>query len=95
VTCIIAAQFYEYSHREDWLYGRSQPNTKVLMLKICMALFVGVISGAWMWTSKSCAAWKNFYMKTFKKQTTVQNGSNNNMALRNQATRAFQADTEV
>ena len=92
-TCLIASHFYEYSYREDWLYGRSQPNTKVLMLKICMALFLGVISGAWIWTPKTCIAWKNFYTKIFKKQT--ENGSNNNMALRNQATRTFQADTEV
>ena len=93
LTCLIAAHFYEYSYREDWLYGRSEPNIKVLMVKICMALFLGVISGAWMWTPKTCIAWKNFYVKVFKKQT--QNGSNNNMALRNQATRTFQADTEV
>jgi frizzled protein 4 len=95
-TCIIATHFYEYSHREDWLYGRSEPNTKVFMLKICMALFVGVMSGAWMWTSKTCTVWKSFYMKKIKKQTVVQNGSNNNMASRNLATtRTFQADTEV
>ena len=94
--CIIATHFYEYSHREDWLYGRSQPNTKVFMLKICMALFVGVLCGAWMLTSKTYTTWRNFYMKKIKKQTVVQNGVNNNIALRNQATTTtFQTDTEV
>ncbi|XP_028414364.1 frizzled-4-like [Dendronephthya gigantea] len=92
-TCTIAAQFYEYSYREDWLYGRSTPNTKVLMLKICMTLFVGVISGAWIWTSKACITLKSFYVNKFRKQSAVKNNSNNNVALRNH--RTLQADTEV
>jgi hypothetical protein len=61
-----------------------------------MALFVGVLCGPWMLTSKTYTTWRNFYMKKIKKQTVVQNGVNNNIALRNQATTTtFQTDTEV
>lgn len=97
-TCIIASQFYEYSNRENWLYGRTQPNLNVLMLKICMSLFVGIISGMWMWTPKTITSWKNFYRKNFLKQSVVQNGSNNNLALRNGGTArtpAFQNESRV
>lgn len=84
-TCVIGIQFYEYSNRENWTYGRTQPNINLLMLKICMSLFVGIISGMWMWTPKTCTSWKNFYIKTFTRQSAVQNGANN-LALRNEVT---------
>lgn len=99
-TSIIASQFYEYSNRENWLYGRTQPNINVLMLKLCMSQFVGIIAGMWMWTPKTCVSWKNFYLNKCLRQSNVPNSSNNNnLALRNEATVAatqpFHYESEV
>lgn len=95
-ACFIATQFYEYTYREDWQYGRAKPNINMFMLKISMPLFVGIISGAWIWTSKATRAWRHFYVKRFKKQTVVgRNDSKNNVACRHQASRALKLDSEV
>ena len=41
----------------------SRPNFSVLMLKYFMALFVGITSGFWTWSSKTLNSWRRFYSK--------------------------------
>jgi hypothetical protein len=41
----------------------SRPNFTVFMLKYFMALFVGITSGFWTWSSKTLNSWRRFYAK--------------------------------
>lgn len=72
-TAVIACYFYEYANKEYWYYGRretgiAEPNISIFMLKTFMSLFVGIISGMWVWSSKTVQSWKLFYRKRTGRQ---------------------------
>lgn len=65
-TAVIACYFYEYANKEYWFYGKresriAEPNFSIFQLKIFMSLFVGTISGFWIWSPKTLQSWKKFY----------------------------------
>ena len=65
-TAVIACYFYEYANKEYWFYGKredriAEPNLNIFQLKIFMSLFVGTISGMWIWSPKTWQSWKKFY----------------------------------
>jgi len=72
-SVVIACYFYEQSLRtqwsEDWYYGyagdvnsrsSSVPDFAVFMIKYLMALIVGIMSGFWIWSSKTLSSWQRF-----------------------------------
>lgn len=65
-TAVIACYFYEYANKEYWFYGKrdnriAEPNLSIFMLKLFMSLFVGTISGIWIWSPKTLQSWKKVY----------------------------------
>lgn len=65
-TAVIACYFYEYANKEYWFYGKREdriadPNLGIFLLKIFMSLFVGTISGMWIWSPKTLQSWKKIY----------------------------------
>ncbi|XP_031571062.1 frizzled-4-like [Actinia tenebrosa] len=67
-TAVIACYFYEYANKEYWYYGKrdeavAEPNFSIFVIKLFMSLFVGIISGMWVWTPKTVKSWKKFYYK--------------------------------
>ena len=68
-TCVVACHLYEYTNRQVWYspltnVGDSvSPNLEIFMLKIFMALVVGITSWVWLWSSKTLAAWTNFWRR--------------------------------
>lgn len=72
-TAVIACYFYEYANKEYWYYGRretgiAEPNISIFMLKTFMSLFIGIISGIWMCSSKKIQSWKLFCQKRTGRQ---------------------------
>lgn len=87
-TAVIACYFYEYANKEYWFYGKrenriAEPNLSIFQLKIFMSLFVGTISGIWIWSPKTVQSWKKvYYLATGKRpprpQTQRHGGQNSN-----------------
>ena len=81
-TAVIACYFYEYANKEYWFYGKreeriAEPNLGIFQLKIFMSLFVGTISGMWIWSPKTLQSWKKFYyLVTGKRPPRPQNQRN-------------------
>lgn len=72
-TAVIACYFYEYANKEYWYYGRretsiAEPNISIFMLKTFMSLFIGIISGIWVWSAKTVHSWKRFYCNHCKRR---------------------------
>lgn len=42
----------------SWLQTHSRPKVDVYILKIFMTLIVGITSGMWVWSRKTCATWQ-------------------------------------
>lgn len=57
--------------KTQWFCGRGiindnvSPDFNVFMIKYLMTVIVGITSGVWIWTGKTLASWKGFYMKIF------------------------------
>lgn len=67
-TAVIACYFYEYANKEYWYYGKrdtavAEPNFSIFVIKLVMSLFVGIISGMWVWSRKTVKSWTKFYYK--------------------------------
>ena len=64
-TCVIACYFYEYTNRKLWYNPNLNisPNIEIFMLKIFMALVVGITSGMWIWTAKTITSWRKFFRR--------------------------------
>lgn len=86
-TAVIACYFYEYANKEYWFYGKrdnriAEPNLSIFMLKLFMSLFVGTISGIWIWSPKTLQSWKKvYYVLTGKRPPrpqTQRNGGHSN-----------------
>lgn len=64
--CLLATNVYEYKYRDSWYqsfqghHGNvSRPNVEVFTLKIFFQLITGILSGLWIWSSKSpVAMWR-------------------------------------
>jgi hypothetical protein len=72
-TAVIACYFYEYANKEYWYYGKrdlavAEPNFSIFVIKLFMSLFVGIISGMWVWSPKTVKSWKKFYYKVSGKR---------------------------
>ena len=75
-TAVIACYFYEYANKEYWYYGRretgiAEPNISIFMLKTFMSLFVGIISGIWVWSKKTVHSWRTFYGNRCRRRGTT------------------------
>jgi len=58
-ACVVGSLVYEVIERKGWREeAGARPNIEVFILRIFMWLIVGVISGAWAWSSKSLSSWK-------------------------------------
>lgn len=86
-TAVIACYFYEYANKEYWFYGKrenriAEPNLSIFQLKMFMSLFVGTISGMWIWSPKTLQSWKKFYYLVTGKRPprpqTQRNGGHSN-----------------
>lgn len=62
-ACVIACYLYEYANRQLWHSAVSgeyhTPNMEIFMLRIFMAMVIGVTSGMWMWSSKTIHSWQS------------------------------------
>ncbi|XP_013779857.1 frizzled-4-like [Limulus polyphemus] len=65
-TCVLAANFYEYAYRDQWMSSESilRPNVEIFTLKIFMSLVVGITTGLWIWSSKMP---QNIWMKAWRR----------------------------
>lgn len=73
-TCVLVANFYEYSSRDQWLLVNffARPNVEIFTLKIFMSLVVGITTGMWLWTSRTpFTTWKSMRRKCTMRQQTV------------------------
>ncbi|XP_054709409.1 frizzled-4-like [Uloborus diversus] len=54
-TCILVANCYEYSYKDQWLaiHSEVRPNVEIFTLKIFMSLVVGFAIGVWLWISQT------------------------------------------
>ncbi|CAG0880759.1 unnamed protein product [Darwinula stevensoni] len=73
--CVIVCHIYEWSYRDRWRTIGSnmcsgsdctKPSMEILMLKIFMNLVVGVTSGMWVWSYKTCQSWISWAGKRCK-----------------------------
>ncbi|ELU03627.1 hypothetical protein CAPTEDRAFT_166935 [Capitella teleta] len=65
--CVIGCYLYEYLNRSLWhsvaVAGQHRPNMEVFMLRIFMALAVGMTSGMWVWSAKTLSSWRNLFAR--------------------------------
>jgi hypothetical protein len=69
-SCILGANIYEYTYREQWyrLGSPERPNVEVFIFKIFMSLLIGMKSGLWVWSSRTpWSLWKKMALR-LKKQ---------------------------
>jgi len=69
-SIVIACYFYEHSLRMRWSNywysahasssSKYVPDFAVFMIKYLMALIVGIMSGFWIWSSKTVSSWQRF-----------------------------------
>ncbi|KAB0337859.1 hypothetical protein FD754_024953 [Muntiacus muntjak] len=62
-SIVVACYLYEQHYRESWeaeLTCPCPPKCWVLMLKYFMCLMVGIMSGVWIWSSKTVESWRRF-----------------------------------
>lgn len=90
-TAVIACYFYEYANKEYWFYGKredriAEPNLGIFQLKIFMSLFVGTISGMWIWSPKTLQSWKKFYYLVTGKRPPRPQGQKNGAQNSNETT---------
>ena len=91
-TAVIACFVYEYSNMESWQDDvkrhcvnvatdecsiTSRPKEEIYMVRHFMSLVVGITSGMWVWSSKTCQSWQMCYFRNFtqkypKRQPTKQ-----------------------
>jgi len=65
-ACVVGSLVYEVIERKGWREeAGARPNIEVFILRIFMWLIVGVISGAWAWSSKSLNSWKLLASRCF------------------------------
>lgn len=57
---ILATYIYEYSERSSWLNRNSaaEPTVDLFLLRLCMGLFFGVLSGTWIISQDTKQVWK-------------------------------------
>lgn len=75
VTSVVACYFYEHANMERWRMNvlRCQgdeacmeeqgPSVELFTVKYFMLLAVGITSNMWIWSTKTCQAWRRFYRK--------------------------------
>ena len=59
---VIGCFIYELQSRPSWrpvgtCSNCSRPNTAVFMVRICMFLVIGVLTGVWIWSKKTLQSW--------------------------------------
>lgn len=79
-TAVIACFVYEYSNMESWQHDlkhncvnvvtdecnlASKPKEEIYMVRHFMSLVVGITSGMWVWSSKTCQSWQVCYYRNF------------------------------
>ena len=79
-TAVIACFVYEYSNMESWQRDlkdncvnvvtdecklASKPKEEIYMVRHFMSLVVGITSGMWVWSSKTCQSWQVCYYRNF------------------------------
>ncbi len=79
-TTVIACFVYEYSNMESWQREvkrncvnvptdecnlASRPKEEIYMVRHFMILVVGITSGMWVWSSKTCQSWQMCYYRNF------------------------------
>jgi frizzled protein 9/10 len=79
-TAVIACFVYEYSNMESWQKDvkqhcvnvvtdecnlASRPKEEIYMVRHFMTLIVGITSGMWVWSSKTCQSWQMCYYRNF------------------------------
>lgn len=79
-TAVIACFVYEYSNMESWQQEvkrncvnvvtdecnlGSRPKEEIYMVRYFMTLIVGITSGMWVWSSKTCQSWQMCYYRNF------------------------------
>lgn len=72
-SCLLATNIYEYLYRSSWYKHASQtrPNVEIFTLKIFFSLVAGILSGLWVWSSKSpIKLWKRSFCRPGKKTST-------------------------
>lgn len=73
-TCVLVANFYEFSTKDQWLAANSavRPNVEIFTLKIFMSLVVGITTGVWLWTSRTpFPKWESVQNKFCIRQQTI------------------------
>nr|AJD87359.1 frizzled 3 [Corallium rubrum] len=83
-TAVIACFVYEYSNMESWQKDvetncmkavtdecnlATKPKEEIYMVRHFMSLVVGITSGMWVWTLKTCQSWQLCYYKNFAKNS--------------------------
>lgn len=75
VTSVVACYFYEHANMERWRLNvlRCQgiescvedqgPSVELATVKYFMLLAVGITSNMWIWSTKTCQSWREFYKK--------------------------------
>lgn len=116
VTSVVACYFYEHANMERWRMNvlRCQgdeacmedqgPSVELFTVKYFMLLAVGITSNMWIWSTKTCQSWREFYRKKCegnaeksaeKKPLTSQHSTNsfksNQKSAANPMTYAFNA----
>lgn len=81
-TAVIACFVYEYSNMEAWRNDvqtncmkeltdecnlATRPKEEIYMVRHFMSLVVGITSGMWVWSSKTCQSWQLCYNRNFTK----------------------------
>jgi frizzled protein 4 len=66
-VCVIGCYLYEYLNRAWWFSAvhalEHRPNMEVFMLRIFMALVVGMTSGMWVWSAKTLSLWRGLFAR--------------------------------
>lgn len=109
VTSVVACYFYEHANMERWRMNvlRCQgdescmedqgPSVELFTVKYFMLLAVGITSNMWIWSTKTCQSWREFYKKKFagkseksaeKKPLTPQSQNSTNSFKTNQGVRS-------
>lgn len=72
-TCVLAANIYEYSFRDQWLTANVplKLTFEVFTLKIFMSFIIGITTGLWIWSSKSPICTWNVMRERFKFQKST------------------------
>jgi frizzled 5/8 len=58
---------FSYEYRQFCAVENSKPEFTIFLLKYLMSLIVGVTSGFWIWTNKTCMLWKSFFSIAFNR----------------------------